>query len=48
MITANVNEKDWELECKRVAAKLKLPAKADAKEWRTHVDSTKNSAEAIK
>jgi hypothetical protein len=48
MINANINEKDWQLECKRVAAKLKLPAKAAAKEWRTHIDSTKGNSEAIR
>ena len=41
VIVSNVPEKDWLLECERVANKLKVTAKPDAKEWRSHVESTR-------
>lgn len=48
IIHSAVNENDWKLECERVANKLKVQTKADAKEWRSHIDSTKNCTELIK
>lgn len=41
VIVSNVPEKDWLLECERVANKLKVGNKPDAKEWRSHVESTR-------
>jgi hypothetical protein len=48
IIHSAVNENDWKLECERVANKLKIQSKPDAKEWRSHIDSTKNCTELIK
>lgn len=48
IIVSAVNENDWRLQCERVANKLKIQAKADGKEWRSHIDSTKGCSELIK
>ena len=48
IIHSAVSENDWKLECERVANKLKVQTKADTKEWRAHVESTKNCGEHIK
>lgn len=37
VIQSNIPEKDWLIECERVANKLKVTAKPDNKEWRAHV-----------
>jgi estrogen-related receptor beta like 1 len=36
------------LECERVAPKLVISTKSDAKEWRAHIENTKNFSENIK
>jgi len=36
------------LECERVSSKLKFAVKSDAKEWRSHIESTKTYSEHIK
>lgn len=48
MINSVIPEKDWQMECERVANKLKITAKPDTKEWRAHVDSTRTCGETIK
>ena len=48
MINSVIPEKDWQMECERVANKLKITAKPDTKEWRAHVDSTRICGETIK
>ena len=48
IIHSVINETDWKLECERVAGKLKVQSKPDNKEWRAHIDSTKNCTGMIK
>ena len=48
IIHSAVNENDWKLECERVANKLKIQSKPDTKEWRSHIDSTKNCIDSVK
>lgn len=48
IIHSAVNENDWKLECERVANKLKVQSKPDTKEWRAHIDSTKNCIDSVK
>lgn len=48
IIHSAVNENDWKLECERVANKLKIQSKPDNKEWRAHIDSTKNCIDSVK
>lgn len=48
IIHATVSQNDWKLECERVANKLKIQTKGDAKEWRAHIDSTRTCTDHIK
>lgn len=48
IIVSAVSENDWKLECERVANKLKVQTKSDTKEWRSHMDTLKNSSDFIK
>ena len=48
IIHSAVNENDWKLQCERVANKLKIQSKQDTKEWRSHIDSTKNCIDLVK
>ncbi len=48
IIISAVSENDWKLECERVANKLKIQSKQDTKEWRSHMDTLKNSSDFIK
>lgn len=48
IIVSAVSENDWKLECERVANKLKIQSKQDTKEWRSHMDTLKNSSDFIK
>lgn len=48
VIQSNIPEKDWLIECEKVASKLKITAKPDNKEWRAHVESTRLCGETIK
>ena len=48
IIVSVVSENDWKLECERVANKLKVQSKNDIKEWRSHIDTLKNSSDFIK
>jgi len=43
-----VNVKDWLRECERVASKLQVNIKSDAKEWRAHIEQTKGYSENIR
>lgn len=42
IIESNIDHKEWMLEVERVAPKLKIPAPNDAKEWRNHIELTRN------
>ena len=48
MIESAIDSNEWILECERVSSKLKLVVKSDAKEWRSHIESTKVYSENIK
>lgn len=48
IIHSNINENDWKIECERVANKLKVQSKADNKEWRAHIESTRTCSDHIK
>ena len=41
VIQSKINEKDWIIEVERVAPKLRLQVKNEAKEWRSHIEQTK-------
>lgn len=38
VIQSKINEKDWIIEVERVAPKLRLQVKNEAKEWRSHIE----------
>ncbi|EGR30951.1 intraflagellar transport protein, putative [Ichthyophthirius multifiliis] len=48
VIQSKINEKDWILEVERVTAKLRYQIKNDAKEWRSHIEQTKEFSSSIK
>lgn len=48
VIESKINQKDWLLECQRVAPKLTISSKSDAKEWRSHIEQAKQYSETIK
>lgn len=41
VIQSKINEKDWIIEVERVAPKLRLQVKNEGKEWRSHIEQTK-------
>lgn len=41
VIQSKTSEKDWIIEVERVAPKLRVQVKNEAKEWRAHVEQTK-------
>ena len=48
LLDSKIEKKEWILECERVSSKLKLVVKSDAKEWRSHIETTKVYSENIK
>ena len=48
LLDSKIEKKEWILECERVSSKLKFVVKSDAKEWRSHIESTKTYSENIK
>ena len=47
MIESNIEYREWILEVERVAARLKIPAQNDAKEWRNHIEQAKTYGQTI-
>ena len=43
-----IDKREWIIECERVAPKLVIAVKSDAKEWRSHIEQTKSYSENIK
>jgi len=43
-----IEEKEWKIECKRALAHLKIKVRHGGKEWRSHIEKTKNYLEDIK
>lgn len=48
MIQSKINEKDWIIEVERVAPKLRVQVKNEAKEWRAHIEQTKEYNNSIR
>jgi estrogen-related receptor beta like 1 len=48
VIESKVDQKEWILECERVAPKLKITTKSEGKEWRAHIEQTRTYSENIK
>ena len=42
---SKTSPEEWLKECERVAARLKVPAGGDTKEWRTHLEQAKRYSE---
>ena len=45
---SRIERNEWILECERVSSKLRFVVKNDAKEWRSHIESSKTYNENIK
>ncbi|EAR82129.3 intraflagellar transporter-like protein (macronuclear) [Tetrahymena thermophila SB210] len=48
IIQSKINEKDWIIEVERVTPKLKIQVKNEAKEWRSHIEQTKEYNSNVK
>ena len=48
MIESAIDSTEWILECERVASKLKISAQNEPKEWRNHIEVSRQYNEQIK